>query len=60
MFIGGEYDLSHPEHLKDRVQARYRAIVDAGSVLIIADIDANIGATAGGVALEMGSAEEAY
>jgi hypothetical protein len=46
--------------LKDRVQARYRAIVDAGSVLIITDIDANIGAMAGFVALEMGSAEEAY
>jgi FkbM family methyltransferase len=43
VFIGGEYDLSHPEHLKDRVQARYRAILDMGSIPVIADIGANIG-----------------
>jgi FkbM family methyltransferase len=44
VFIGGEYDLSHPEHLKKRVWARYRAIIDQGSIPIIADIGANIGA----------------
>jgi FkbM family methyltransferase len=44
VFIGGEYDLSHPPALAQRVQGRYRAIVDAGSVPIIADIGANIGA----------------
>jgi FkbM family methyltransferase len=43
VFIGGEYDLSHPEHLKSRVLARYRAIIDQGAVPIIADIGANIG-----------------
>jgi FkbM family methyltransferase len=43
VFIGGEYDLSHPEHLKNRVLARYRAIVDQSRVPIIADIGANIG-----------------
>lgn len=44
VFIGGEYDLSHPAHLKNRVVARYRAIIDQGSIPIIADIGANIGA----------------
>jgi FkbM family methyltransferase len=43
VFIGGEYDLSHPPALADRVKARYRAIIDAGSIPVIADIGANIG-----------------
>lgn len=43
VFIGGEYDLSHPEHLKNRVLARYREILAQGSTPIIADIGANIG-----------------
>jgi FkbM family methyltransferase len=43
VFLGGEYDLSHPEHLKNRVLARYRQIIDQGSTPIIADIGANIG-----------------
>jgi len=43
VFLGGEYDLSHPEHLKNRVQARYREIIGQGSTPIIADIGANIG-----------------
>ena len=43
VFIGGEYDLSHPEHLRERVLERYREIIDGGSIPIIADIGANIG-----------------
>ncbi len=43
VFLGGEYDLSHPEHLKNRVLARYREIIAQGSTPIIADIGANIG-----------------
>jgi hypothetical protein len=43
VFLGGEYDLSHPEHLKNRVLARYREIIAKGSAPIIADIGANIG-----------------
>jgi FkbM family methyltransferase len=43
VFLGGEYDLSHPEHLKSRVQARYREIIAQGAIPIIADIGANIG-----------------
>lgn len=43
VFIDGEYDLSHPEQLKNRVLARYREIIDQGSTPIIADIGANIG-----------------
>jgi FkbM family methyltransferase len=43
VFIGGEYDLSHPEQLKTRVLARYNAIIAQGSAPIIADIGANIG-----------------
>ena len=43
VFIGGEYDLSYPEHLKNRVLARYREIIAQGSTPTIADIGANIG-----------------
>ena len=44
IFIGGEYDLSHPPALGVRVAARYREILAQGSVPVIADIGANIGA----------------
>lgn len=44
IFIGGDYDLSHPQALNDRVMGQYRHILESGKIPIIADIGANIGA----------------
>jgi FkbM family methyltransferase len=43
VFIFGEYDLSHPDHLNRRVNALYSQIIKQGSTPIIADIGANVG-----------------
>lgn len=44
IFVGGDYDLSHPQALNDRVMRQYRDILALGKTPIIADIGANIGA----------------
>lgn len=46
VFIDRQYDFSWPQHLSDRMQARYEAILAAGEKPIIVDAGANIGAAA--------------
>lgn len=44
IFLNREYDTAHPMLLSNRLDARYREILAQGSIPIIADIGANIGA----------------
>jgi FkbM family methyltransferase len=44
VFVGREYDLNWPPRLRDRIRARYEAILAEGGKPIIVDAGANIGA----------------